>query len=130
MKVAGDLGSVADSDLIGQQAVATAPDAVQRYRSLGMKQRDLPARVHARIGSRCTTDADLVLDECGEHFFEMLLHGRAIRLALPAVEAGAVVFDDQTNVPHGSVYQKCASMPTVPLCCPSLVLSWNSSAPS
>ena len=51
MKVVRHLGRIADRDRVRQHAVEPAPDPVQRNRSLGAKARDLPARVHARVGA-------------------------------------------------------------------------------
>ena len=90
---------------------------MQRNRALG-RETARPARARARrqsVRDAPITD-DLVREQLRERLFEMLLHRRAVELALPAVEAGAVVLDDETDVAHvPGVYQKCASMPTVPV---------------
>lgn len=100
MKRFVDLTRVTDRDLRGQQAVAATTNAVQRDRALGVEERDLAARVDTGIRTRGAADPDIVLHEGREHLLEVLLHGRTVRLALPAVETGAVVLDDQTDVPH------------------------------
>src|SRR5450755_3191132 len=100
MKRIVDLGRFTHRDLPRQLAVEAAAYAVERNRPLGPKQRDLPARVHTGIGARCADDLDLVREQLRETFFEVLLHRRAVELALPAVKAGAVVLDDEADVAH------------------------------
>src|SRR3569832_1319013 len=100
MKRLVDLGRFTHRDLLGEQRVEAAAKAMERNLPRGRERDDLTARVHAGIRARRTGDADLVLDDLRECLLEVLLHGRAVQLALPAVETGAVVLDDQTDEPH------------------------------
>ena len=59
--------------------------------------------MHSRVGAPCTVDGDAHSTEGGKSFFEMVLYGVAIRLALPSRKARAVVGDSEAQL-HG-----CAS---------------------
>jgi len=103
VEVVADLGRVADRDRRGQQRVEAAADPVERDRALGAKARDLAARVDAGVGARRAGDRDLVSQQPGERGLELALHRRAVVLALPAAQRGAVVLDDEPDVPHAPV---------------------------
>lgn len=77
---------------------------MERNRALGAECRDLPARVHACIGARSAGHPDLVREQLRERLFEVLLHGRSVQLALPAMQRRAVIFDNEADVPHGTEY--------------------------
>src|SRR3569833_327977 len=100
MKRLVDLRRFTHGELRGEQRVEAAAKAMERNLPLGRERDALTSRVHAGIRARRTGDADLVLDDLRERLLEVLLHGRAVQLALPAVETGAVVLDDQTDEPH------------------------------
>ena len=73
---------------------------VRRRRILAVPQAAddvLPPRVNARIGSRGADHLHLVRQDLRERFLEMLLHGGHAMLALPAMEIGAVVLDDELD---------------------------------
>jgi hypothetical protein len=103
VEVLRHLGGIDDRDRVGQERVEAAPDPAQRNRPLGAKARDLTARVHAGIGARCAGDRGLVLEQPRERFLEVTLHARAVDLALPPAERGAVVFDDEPDVAHAAL---------------------------
>jgi hypothetical protein len=77
---------------------------MQRDRTLGAKAHDLTARVNPGIGARRTGHGHLVGKQLAERRFQVALHGRTIGLALPAAQTCAVVFDEQTDVPHDFLY--------------------------
>ena len=103
MKRVVDLGRLAHRDRIGQQAIEPAADPVQRNRALGAEARDLAARVNPGVGARRPGDRHLVIEQLRERLFEVLLHGGAVRLSLPAAQGRSVVLDDQSDVPHPDV---------------------------
>ena len=58
--------------------------------------------MHARIGAAGAVDADLLPAKAGDRGFERFLHRQAVRLALPADQPRAVIFDRQLVAGHGS----------------------------
>src|SRR5258705_5076366 len=63
--------------------------------------RALTERVHARIGAPGAVDGDPLAAKAGDRGFERFLHRQTVRLALPADEPGAVIFDRQLVAGHG-----------------------------
>ena len=62
---------------------------------------DLTNRVHARIGTSGTVNANRFPGESFDRTLDRPLHGRLFRLDLPTRIVRALVGDGQTNVPQG-----------------------------
>ena len=67
-----------------------------------VEMRRLAQRMNAGIGAAGAMHDDRLAAEALDRLFEDLLHREPVRLALPADEAGAVIFERQLVAGHGS----------------------------
>ncbi len=67
-----------------------------------IEMRALSERVDARIGAPRTVDGDPLAAEARDRSLECFLHRGAVRLALPADQPPAVIFDRQFVAGQGS----------------------------
>jgi len=65
-----------------------------------MKICDLMEGVHPGVRASGTGQTNLLADHLAEAFLNNLLDGKSVALALPAAISAAVIFDDQSDVPH------------------------------
>src|SRR5690606_14651253 len=77
-------------------------EAVERDRRLRVEVGDLTERVHAGVGAGGAGDAHGRLDHLLERGLEVLLHRRGVVLALPPRQLGAVVLEQELDVPQNS----------------------------
>src|SRR3546814_18510407 len=84
---------------------------VRLGRLLEIEMRDLPERMDAGIGASGALYRDPFAGEGEYCLLDRLLHGRAVRLALPADEGAAVVFDDDLPTRHGRTVPAGRSRP-------------------
>ena len=73
-----------------------------RDRPAQIEMRALRKRVHPRIGAPGTMDGDPLAAEARDRSLERFLHRGAVRLALPADQPPAVIFDRQFVAGQGS----------------------------
>ena len=68
---------------------------------VGVEVRHLPEGVHAGVGAAgAAHDVGCSPVMLAERVLDRRLHGRAVGLALPAGEVGAVVLDDHAEAPR------------------------------
>ncbi len=98
VEVGGRLFDRENDDVVGQRAVQRDRRPLQGGRTVDVDARDLPGRVDARIGASC--DRELV--PARKRGVERLPQGRfdraLARLACPAAERRAVVFERQLEL--------------------------------
>src|SRR6516162_3889728 len=81
--------------------IERALDLIGRRRARQIEMRRLAERVDAGIGAPGAVNAHHRAAELLDRALENLLHGKAIRLALPADEPGPVIFEGQLVAGHG-----------------------------
>jgi len=80
----------------------SAPRSTSAHRLRQIEMCALAKRVYASIGAAGTMDREMLAAEAVIAVFERFLHREAVRLALPADEPRAVIFDRQLVAGHGS----------------------------
>ena len=101
VKILGRAPGLHHADLSGEVGVERAQPAIRLEAAIGhVRVGALAGGMHARIGAAGPVNGHAAGAERGESFFEVVLDGVAIRLALPSREARAVVGDREAQ-PHG-----------------------------
>src|SRR5262249_9549337 len=88
--------AVDDGDVARQQRIEPALKASHRNPAFGREAGHLPERMHAGVGATGAAHGELWLAcHLAQLFFERLLDGGRIALALPSAVGGAVVLERQ-----------------------------------
>ena len=82
-------------DTLVHMAVDAKRPGCQWARLAGFKMHDLRTCMHAGIGASSTMNGDGCLGDMAQCLFELCLNRMAMRLALPAAKAAAVIFDGE-----------------------------------
>ena len=95
MEVDVDLPHPPHHDVVGKVAIAAPLPGAERAVRRGIEVNDLAEGMHTGIGAAGAVHSDRVIRHPGQRPLQLTLHraGRRLRLQLPAVKAGAVVFD-------------------------------------
>jgi len=80
-------------NIIRETAVCTEQPTPVAALAVGVKVRDLTARVNAGIRSSRASDFNVFIRDPAERLFDALLHAITVVLALPTVVGRTVVFD-------------------------------------
>ena len=91
MEGLGPFLGVEDADVGGQHGVEARTNVSVEWSRNGQEVDDLAQRVHAGVGPAAGVVVGRVAGQLRRWLFQDLLNGSQARLALPAVEVGAVV---------------------------------------
>jgi hypothetical protein len=97
-----DLHRADDRDVVGQVGVERIGPLPRRKRAVGVEVRDLPLGVDARVGAAGADHQHLPPFDLLQRPLQLALDRGLVLLQLPAVEIGAVVLDDDADVPRPS----------------------------
>ncbi len=100
VEIFGGLCGLQNDDVPGEETVQALPKGGQRQSRPGPEMRHLPQGMHPGISPARAVQANFPADEPGQAGFHNFLNRQGIALPLPAVIAGAVVFQGQANGPQ------------------------------